>query len=339
MKRQVSYAALHAAITKQQIYDRQKANRSMTSKYGWLLIILSISLLLAMVRAWALAGAPNQWIIIFLENFSIAALVGLTVWWIGVIISVKSMERRIRFENFARDNSLTYLPEEASPEYQGVIFSTGSQRRLYDRFFSDAFEIGNYRYTVRHGKSSSTHKYGYIRIKLQRNIAHMLLDSKSNNVNILGASISNLPVTMNKDQTLSLEGDFNEHFTLYAPKEYERDALYIFTPDLMALLIDNVAQFDVEVIDDQLFVYGAEFHLVEDKTWQRIFAIISNVGQKTISQTDYYADEKVGDRSADIVADKGRRLRRGIPWVTLAAAVTGFLFVAAQVAFQWAIER
>jgi hypothetical protein len=119
---------------------------------------------------------------------------------------------------------------------------------------------------------------------------------------------------MNKDQTLSLEGDFNEHFTLYAPKEYERDALYIFTPDLMALLIDTVAQFDVEVIDDQLFVYGPEFHLVTEKAWERIFAIINNVGQKTISQTDYYADEKIGDRNTDVVADEGRRLRQGLSW-------------------------
>ena len=39
-----------------------------------------------------------------------------------------------------------------------------------------------------------------------------------------------------RTQVLSLEGDFDRYFTLYCPKEYERDALYVFTPDLMALL-------------------------------------------------------------------------------------------------------
>lgn len=321
MNSHTSYTALHAAVTKQQIHDKQKANRPMIAKRGWLMIILCVALSIGFIRAWALAVSADQWIFIFLVNFSLPAVVGLGIWWISVVVSEKAMERRIRFENFAHDNNLTYLHKEVSPEYQGVIFSSGSQRRLYDRFCSDDFEIGNYKYTVQHGKSSTTYKYGYIRIKLERNVAHMLLDGKSNNMNILGASISNLPITMNKDQTLSLEGDFNEHFTLYAPKEYERDALYIFTPDLMALLIDHVAQFDVEVIDDQLFVYGSEFRFVDEKTWRRIIAIIANVGQKTISQTDYYADERVGDRSIDTVAKDGRRLRRGLKWQVVVVVI------------------
>lgn len=339
MKQQISYASLNAVVTKQQIHDRHKQGRSVIRKNGWLSIILSVSIVIGVIRAWALDASADEWIVIFFANFSIAAAIGLTFWWICVVVSEKSMERRIRFENFARDNYLTYVPEEAKPEYQGVIFSSGGRRLLYDRFRSDDFEIGNYRYTVQHGKSSTTYKYGYIRIKLQRNVAHMLLDGKSNNANIFGASISNLPQTMSRDQTLSLEGDFNEYFTLYAPKEYERDALYLFTPDLMALLIDNVSKFDVEVIDDQLFVYGSEFHLVDEKVWHRIFAIITNVGQKTISQTDYYADEQIGDRKIDTIASGGRRLRRGIPWAAVIPAGLGFLFVVVQVVIDWVIRH
>lgn len=314
MKQQISYAALHTAVTKRQIHERQQASRRLLTKRVWLVIILGVFMAIALLRVWALEASAGEWIGVFLTNFSIPAAFGLIVWWVSVLIAERMMERRMRFEQFARDNDLTYLHDEESPDYDGVIFSSGNQRHLYDRFQSNDFEIGNYRYTVQHGKSSTTYKYGYIRIQLQRNVAHMLLDGKSNNTNIFGASFSNLPIAMNKDQTLSLEGDFNEHFTLYAPKEYERDALYIFTPDLMALLIDQVAKFDVEVIDDQLFVYGSEFHLVDEKVWQRIFAIITNVGQKTISQTDYYADERVGDRTANVVAAEGRRLRRGLSW-------------------------
>lgn len=42
---------------------------------------------------------------------------------------------------------------------------------------------------------------------------------------------------------LSLEGDFDRYFTLYCPGDYERDALYVFTPDLLALLIDESRHF------------------------------------------------------------------------------------------------
>jgi hypothetical protein len=331
MSSQTSYAALHGVVTKQEIHDKQRAGHPGMLKHGWLVIILCVALGIGLIRAWALAASAEQWLAVFLSNFTIAAAIGLGLWWIGVVVSEKAMERRIRFENFAHDNNLTYVAKEVDPEFEGIIFSSGHSRRLYDRFQSDDFEIGNYRYTVQHGKSSTTYKYGYIRIKLQRHVAHMLLDGKSNNTNIFGASLSNLPLTMNKDQTLSLEGDFNEHFTLYAPKEYERDALYIFTPDLMALLIDNVSKFDVEVIDDQLFVYGSEFHLVDENVWRRIFAIITNVGQKTISQTDYYADERVGDRSIDVVAEPGRRLRQGLSWQSIAFIVFFIISVAIQV--------
>ena len=48
---------------------------------------------------------------------------------------------------------------------------------------------------------------------------------------------------------LSIEGDFDEHFALHSPPVSQRDAVYIFTPDLMALLIDETGDFDVEIVD------------------------------------------------------------------------------------------
>jgi hypothetical protein len=333
MKDMTNFTAFDAPVTKQQILDAQNAKRKIISKNGWLSIIFVIALCFGVLRTWALNATTDLWFIAFFVNFSAAAVIGAVIWWICVVVSEKTMERRIRFEHFARDNNLTYLPDHAEPTYQGIIFSSGSQRQLYDRFRGDGFEAGNYQYTVQHGKSSSTYKYGYIRIDLERHVAHMLLDAKHNNMKIFGLNISNLPVTLNKDQTLSLEGDFNEHFTLYAPKEYERDALYIFTPDLMALLIDHVAQFDVEVIDDQLFVYGKEFRFVDRQAWQRISEIISKVGQKTITRTDYYADEKIGDRNQDIIANPGKRLRRGVPWYVIVFAVLWILGYVLEIVF------
>jgi hypothetical protein len=333
MKNTLNFEALAAVVTPQQIYAAQHAKRAIISSKGWLVIIAIVAISIGLLRAWALEASASQWLIVFFKNFSVVAVIGFTIWWISVMASKKATERRIRFDMFARDNGLVYLPKTASPDYPGVIFSSGDQRRLYDRFYADGFEVGNYRYTVQHGKSSVTYKYGYIRINLERHVAHMLLDSKGNNTNLFGLDITNLPVAMNKDQTLSLEGNFNEYFTLYAPKEYERDGLYIFTPDLMALLIDQVAQFDVEVIDDQLFVYGKEFNFIEQNTWQRIFEIITTVGQKTISQTDYYADEKIGDRSQDVIAEPGRRLRQGLPWYVVAAMALWILGYILQIVF------
>ena len=46
----------------------------------------------------------------------------------------------------------------------------------------------------------------------------------------------------------TLEGDFDRHFTLYAPDGYGRDALYLLTPDLMSRLIDSARAFDVSLL-------------------------------------------------------------------------------------------
>ena len=151
-------------------------------------------------------------------------------------------------------------------------------------------------------------------LQLDRALPHMVLDSTANN----GIFGSNLPATFNKDQVLHLEGDFDKHFTLYCPKEYERDALYVFTPDLMALLIDAVSiqassPFDVEIIDKWMFVYSsAAFDLRQPALHQRLLGIVDTVGAKTLSQTDRYRDERVGDFTANIVAPQGQRLKRGV---------------------------
>jgi hypothetical protein len=158
----------------------------------------------------------------------------------------------------------------------------------------------------------------------------MVLDAKKNN-GLFGSST--LPVSFDRDQVLSLEGDFNEHFTLYCPREYERDALYIFTPDLMALLIDEAAGWDVEIVDDWMFAFSpTPFNPVDAAAYRRLFTIVNTVGRKTLSQSDRYVDERVGLFSANYVAPRGQRLRRG------SSAIAVAVLLISTVLFFWAFS-
>jgi len=342
MTRQISYDGLQMFISEAQIdAEIRKGSNGFTSR-KWYKIVAIASVFIGWIVGPFGATTATARLGVFLTAAVLVALALLGVGRVALGAYRKLVANQLRLIAFAQDNELVYVEEIKKPAYPGAIFQTGSQRRIYSQFLGEAngeFEIGNYEYTVQHGKSSSTYQYGYIRIALERHVVHMLLDGKANNTNIFKASFSNLPISMARDQTLELEGDFNEHFTLYAPKEYERDAYYIFTPDLMALLIDEVGQFDVEVIDDQLFVYGKEFNFFDVATWQRIMAIITTVGAKTISQTDFYADEQIGDRTLDVVAAGGRRLRRGIPWSVVVVVVFGLLMAGAQLLVHGAIQR
>ena len=155
---------------------------------------------------------------------------------------------------------------------------------------------------------------------MNRNLPHIILDSTVDNVNILGKVFNNLPDDIDPDQRLSLEGNFNDYLSLYAPKDYERDAFYIFTPDLMALLIDGATWCDVEIVDNQIYFYSAyhKFDYAKEMefVW-KAFHIMNIMGAKLYNQTDYYADERIGNRQLDIVADQGKRLKITCRWLVL----------------------
>jgi hypothetical protein len=156
-------------------------------------------------------------------------------------------------------------------------------------------------------RDSPTAPIGYLALTLSRQMPNMILDSKQND-SALGSSLVHPPT---RDQQLLLEGDFNTHFALYVPSGYERDALYIFTPDLMALLIDETGDCDVEIRGDQLVIYyPGGLDLSRPETWRWIGRIMSVVGAKTYSRTGRYSDERVTGDAVETVAPHAQRLRR-----------------------------
>ncbi|WP_309711303.1 hypothetical protein [Pseudolysinimonas sp.] len=222
--------------------------------------------------------------------------------------------RWLRMDRFARANGFTFSPADPNPGYPGAIFQVGDSRQATEHFRTVEgrfLDFGNYQYSTGSGKNRSTRAWGFLAIELDRKLPHMVLDSKANN-GLFGGT--NLPAQFDKDQILSLEGDFDRFFTLYCPKAYERDALYVFTPDLMTLLIDNAAPFDVEIVDDWMFVYSATpFPTANPAVYQRLLRIVQTVGAKTLTQTDRYQDDRAAAPFAsNIVTPQGARLKRGV---------------------------
>ncbi len=244
--------------------------------------------------------------------------------------------RLLRLSRFAQANGLSLTANGLVPGYPGVIFGIGSERRVPERLTritDPVVDFGNLNYTTGSGKNRTVHRWGYLAIKLDRMLPNMVLDAKSNN--FFG---SNLPKKFSRNQVLTLEGDFDKYFTLYCPQEYERDALYVFTPDLMARLIDEAALFDVEIVDDWMLLYSARpFDLLHAATLARLFRIVDTVGNKTVHRTQRYADDRtlapvvmpdgalpLGSRMAsNTVARQGRRLQSSFPIAGVVIIVVG----------------
>lgn len=99
-----------------------------------------------------------------------------------------------------------------------------------------------------------THFNGLV-VNLPKNLPHIYLDGHKTD-RVLGARFS-----ISRGNKVSLEGDFDKHFQLYAPEGYTQLALSIISPDVMQTLIDTAADYDIEI-------KGSRLHIISR---QRIF--------------------------------------------------------------------
>ena len=302
-------------------------------------LLISVTLSLASFgESPAAAAIPLVLIVLLL------AAVGVMIW-----LSVRNAQaRRYRLHTFARANGMTYEPKVADPPLPGMIFHLGRGRQSTDLIRGSRprfVEFGNYQYTVQSGKNSTTYRWGYVAVKLDVPLPNIVLDATGNN-----GFGSNLPASFQRNQRLSLEGDFDQHFTLYCPAGYERDALYLFTPDIMARFIDNAAELDVEIVDDWLFLYTQrKVSTLDPATWAWLFGTVGALltkfdqwarwrDERLVAETEAFVSAGTPSPSLPFappaglltpppaVASQGRRLKRGGTWVPIVVvvAIIGF---------------
>lgn len=317
---------------------------------------LSIVVLAIIGVAFALVVVPIFFslIVSIVSESSGNAVVALPFLVIAAIVAVVAVAvirgfggtavRRYRLDRFARANDMTWHPGYTNPPLPGMIFGIGNDRSTHDLLRREAprfIEVANYSYETGSGKNKQTHRWGYAALRLDTPLPHIVLDAVGNNGPFGG---SNLPVSFGRGQRLSLEGDFDQHFALYCPEGYERDALYLFTPDVMARFIDNAAQLDVEIVDEWLFLYSRrDLSTLDPATWQWVMSTVGALDDK-LAQWARWRDERLaaaptaGAVASGVpgastepaalltpppvgVAAPGRRLRRGFSWVTVLIAV------------------
>lgn len=224
-------------------------------------------------------------------------------------------QEHYRLSRFAWENGLVYSSEALKPQYPGVLFKN-LPALAYDHLTPATgpfFEIGNLRY----GDSDDTamsevgHR-GFLAIYIGGRLPQILLDAKSNDglLGGIGTQFAGHP-------TVKLEGNFNRHFTLFCPTGYERDALYLFTPDFMVDLLDESLAFDVELIDAWMFVYSMKpLDLTDPAVLQRLFRIVETVGERAARRSSRYRDDQYSSPKAFAAKSTGPRMAMSLPaWI------------------------
>lgn len=216
----------------------------------------------------------------------------------------------VKLAIFARDNNLRYEYMDISPSSrEGLLFKTGFQSRYIERVLDGALEYGRIE-TYPTTRRNMLLYWGYATFQLERQLPNIVLDAKKNDRRILGISSgSNLPYDFEPAQSLTLEGDFREHFNLYVPRGYEDDALYIFTPDLMAKMIDLGSECDAEIVGDKLIFYLPSSR-INEKMIDLVYNLKDNLAEKTSIKSTRYRDELAGgDLPIDQISPQGSQLK------------------------------
>ncbi|GGE97363.1 hypothetical protein [Mycetocola zhadangensis] len=279
------------------------------------------------------------------ELVAMAAICGLFV-YAGVLLCWTSFrmwkqrgnpERHYRLATFAHENGMSYVPgpipgAHLTPwQERGELALTRVMRPISD----PPIEFANYLLDSGTSKSRNSNFGGICSIKLPLSLPHIVLRAKDGRPDLASAAPAG-------SQALSLEGNFDNYFTLYCPRGYEQDALYLFTPDVMATLIDRVNGFDVEIIDDWLFLESSrDVVTTNPETWHNVVTATTALTQK-VERWVRWRDTRVPATSAEFsraaatlsasmprVAQSGRRLRMGLGGGAILAAVLGAAYVIA----------
>ncbi len=229
----------------------------------------------------------------------------------------------IILEKFAKDNGFNFIENIPKPVFSGSIFQFGANEPIrgmvYGEWNKKSFKFFNFRFRKREGRNANLYERGVIVIKMPKELPNIIINSKKNNF-VGNADIAG-------SQKLELEGDFNKYFDVYAPKDYERDLLYFMTPELMSLLVDSAADFDIELVDSELYFYSKSgFRFTEEGVIEEIFNIINAVGGEFIENVALYKDERVavGENS---ISSSGKRLKAGLSWLAVLSIILTFISV------------
>jgi hypothetical protein len=90
---------------------------------------------------------------------------------------------------------MTWYPSVPNPPLPGMVFGIGHGRVASDVVRGERprfVEFGNYVYRTGSGKNESTHRWGYVAVKLSTPLPNIVLDAVGNN-SLFG---SNLPAAL-----------------------------------------------------------------------------------------------------------------------------------------------
>ena len=205
---------------------------------------------------------------------------------------VRDAQRRARMRELAHAAGWQYRQDVSDWIWGGSVDEqierTGrSSRDHLDARDSDLpFDSVERTIVVGDREGATVHRIRAVRIPLSAEAPRISLRSRRG-----GGALSLLPRRPGGSRELRLEGDFSDVFEVSVPAGYETDALYLLTPDLMAILLDASADLDLEIVDSTLHVYFPPIDLTDPAALARFLGAIAALYERFGRRTLLYRDD------------------------------------------------
>lgn len=297
-------SGLSAPVTMREV---QRSYRQQSTSYGrrWWVIAVGLAVYLAAQGAFVAAIVP-----IGVRDPALRATVtGAVLMLSGVLAAAWALQawgnasRVVRIDRAARANGLEFDPLPSAVPLVGMIaerarnfLATDVLRPVDPRW--PAFTAA----TIGPGLARAARQGGILVLELDRRTPHIVV------VNRRARGHHDLRPRFRGDQRLRLEGNFDRTFSLYCPAGYETDALYIFTPDVMARMLDLASDCHAELVDGYLVLSaGKPWSLGTPRGFAALMTLVVDLGGRVRSQTSRYVDDRAN--ATGEIAASGRRLR------------------------------
>ncbi|KRC62443.1 hypothetical protein ASE14_00980 [Agromyces sp. Root81] len=285
--------------------------------------------MLLLVVAFAAAMGAVTWWLNAIGILSAAPVVGIFAVVYAVLAAVSfvwfavDLSRRAKLAAFAWGNRWTFADTLDGARRTGSAFTRAVRSRERGVVACDdprmPFELGRH-FSIASGREAATiqRPFAFMELPLPASVPHIVLKNRRRSI------VPTLGLGRGAAR-LALEGDFARTFTLIVPEGYERDALYIFTPDLMARVVDLGSGTEIELVGRQLYIYlpyGTRFD--RPQTMSAALVVAEEFHRRFARRTHRYRDDAAGAlaaKSGVSVGLRGQRLAgRGLS--LLAVAVT-----------------
>lgn len=279
--------------------------------------------------------------------------------WVFVFVLVSAphdVRRGIRLKRFATERGLNYAAYCDGPAPRGLLLAEGPPASNGLKPISREAQMAQPRFTARfalwsqddydrpsvkmgiasyHGSKDDAAvprtAFRYLQLTLPRSLPHLVIDSRMN---------GSLRTYLVNSQRISLEGDFDRHFTVYAPGAYAVDALQLLTPDVMACLIDHGRSWDMEIVEDQLTVASKRVRASADREeYTALLRFAELIGHELGHQAGTYSDPRSNQPWTRVAAQGQRLRRRPAFWSTAIVLGAGACILGFPLLLGWLLDR